>query len=63
MVNGVLKMVDESAERPVIRHRFGPGLWKPAYSLTWDWNNCRWIETLEPERGEALTWKDIGEKV
>lgn len=44
---------------PLIKHSFRAGLWKPAYSLTWDWDNCRWVETLEPERGEALTWSDV----
>lgn len=48
-----------TTDRPTIRHRFGPSLWKPAYSLTWDWDNIRWVEQLEPERGKALTMKEF----
>lgn len=44
---------------PIIKHSFRAGLWKAAYSLTWDWDNRRWIETLEPERGKASTWQEV----
>jgi hypothetical protein len=56
--------------RSVLRRRLGarrtpPVSWgtravrAPVYSLTWDWDNCRWIERFESERGDFRSWKDI----
>lgn len=48
-----------AAELPIIRHSFGPSRWKPAYSITWDWERRRWLEALEPERGEMTLREEL----